>query len=329
MPELTRCPAWLLQQAQSLMQAASQQRLHHALLITGIDGIGKSAFTLWLAQALLCNQRVTTGDRIGACGECAACTQVLAQSHPDFKAVEPEGANAGIKIDSIRELVSWLQLTAGQSSYRVALLSDANGLNRFAANSLLKTLEEPADNAVLILCASRIGALPATVLSRCQKITLKIDDQQAAHQWLADYVDAPEQALIEAGGGPFEVVRQLDEQFILTQNLLLKAWTDLFLHKGSVGRVADSLSKLDSATCLTHFASWCVMAAKNCAEVQFGANAAVALAVTETRDRLAPAQWFTLHERLLELHRTDSASFRTQVVLEGLFSDIRLQVLSG
>lgn len=329
MSELTPCPAWLRQTAQSLMQAASQQRLHHALLITGIDGIGKSAFCLWLAQALLCTQRATKGDRIGACGECAACKQVLAAAHSDFKAVEPEGANAGIKIDSIRELVSWLQLTAGQSSYRVALLSDANGLNRFAANSLLKTLEEPADNAVLILCVSRIGALPATVLSRCQKITLKIDDRQAAHRWLAEYVDQPEQALIEAGGGPFAAVRQLDDSFILTQNLLLKAWTDLFLHKGSVGRIADSLSKLESGDCLTLFAAWCVLAAKNSAGVKFDANPAVALAIEATRNRLAPEQWFKLHERLLELHRTDSASFRTQVVLEGLFSDIRLQVLSS
>lgn len=324
MAELTPCPVWLTPTASALMQAANEQRMHHALLITGVDGIGKQDFCLWLAQALVCKQRTDTG----ACGECASCKQLKAESHPDYRVVNPEGANAGIKIDSVRELVNWLQLTAGQSSYRVALLSEANGLNRFAANSLLKTLEEPADNAILILCTARAGALPATVLSRCQKITLKMDDKDAAHQWLTSYVDNPEQALIEAGGGPFAAVRHLDEQAVLLQNLLLKAWSDLFLHKGSVGRITDSLSKLESSECLAIFSRWCVLAAKNTAEVPLGVNPAIALCIAETRDRLTPAQWFRLHERLLELHRTDSASFKTQAVLDGLFSDIRLQVSS-
>ena len=325
MEALTPCPPWLYSSAMPLLAAANEQRLHHALMITGIDGIGKRAFCQWLAEALLCNERTDKG----ACGRCDACRQLLADAHPDYLAVLPEGANAGIKIDAVRDLLEWLQLTASQNSYRVALLNDANGLNRHSANSLLKTLEEPAEHVVLILGAERIGALPATVRSRCQKITLKMGDKQAAIDWLAQHFSDPEQALLGAGGGPYAALRFLDEEYQAGRNLLITAWTDLFLHKGSVGRIADSLSKLQSADCLAAFAAWSVLAAKLSQGVSISTSATVNLAVSETHDRLPTAHWFTLHEQILQLHRSDSASFKTQTVLEGLFADIRLQVTNS
>jgi len=318
----TPCPPWLYPDARNLLAAVDDRRLHHALLISGIDGIGKQAFCQWLVEALLCSQR----NELGACGQCGACRQLLVDAHPDYLAIHPEGANDGIKIDTVRELVDWLQLTAGQNSYRVAMIHEANGLNTYSANSLLKTLEEPADNAVLILCAVRIGALPATVRSRCQKITLKMSDRAAAVNWLAEHCDEPEQALLEAGGGPFAAIRHLEGEYQDARRLLLAAWTDLFLHKGSVGRIADSLAKLESSDCLATFASWCVLASKQMNRVTISASPAVNLAISETRDRLRPEQWFTLHDRLLQLHRSDSASFKTQTVLEGLFADIRLMI---
>jgi len=322
MDALTPCPPWLYAEAATLLAAADKQRLHHALLITGVDGIGKRAFCQWLAEALLCTER---GDK-GACGECPACRQLLADAHPDYLPVHPEGANAGIKIDTVRALLDWLQLTAGQKSYRVALLIEANGLNRHAANSLLKTLEEPADNAVLILCAERIGALPATVRSRCQKITLTMGDRQAAIDWLAAHHEQPEQAFLESRDRPFAAIRQQDEEYQEAQKLMRAAWTDLFLHKGSVGRIADSLAKLETTFCLATFASWCVLAVKRGNQVPIGVNSAVNLAISETQDRLKYEQWFTLHDRLLQLHRADSASFKTQTVLEGIFADIRIMI---
>ncbi|MFK7861030.1 MAG: DNA polymerase III subunit delta' [Granulosicoccus sp.] len=322
MEALTPCPPWLYPDANALLAAADNRRLHHALLISGIDGIGKRQFCQWLAEALLCRER----SERGACGECASCKQLLADAHPDYLPVYPEGANAGIKIDTVRELVEWMQLTAGQKSYRVALITEANGLNRHSANSLLKTLEEPADNALLILCATRIGALPATVRSRCQKITLKMGDKGAAVTWLAQHFAEPEQALLEAGGGPLAALRQLEDDYQEARRLMAAAWTDLFLHKGSVGRIADSLSKLDSRDCLATFSKWCVLASKQSRQVPVSANPIVTLAIAETRDRLGFEQWFTLHDRLLQLHRSDSASFKTQTVLEGLFADIRLMI---
>lgn len=320
MNALTACPPWLLTDANALMARSRDSRLPHALLLAGVDGIGKRAFAQWLAEALLCRNPMGQG----ACGQCGSCHQLLAGSHPDFRKLEPEGANAQIKVDSIRGLVEWLQLTASQGSYRVALLEQADTLNRSAANSLLKTLEEPADHAVLILTGTRLGALPATIRSRCQKVTLKMTDKAAALEWLSASVENTEIALKEAGGGPYRAIDLAGDEVAAAKTLLLKAWQDLFLHKGSVGRISDSLSSLDTSQCLAIFMSWTLVAAKQGASLEIGVNPAVEAVLSETRERLSNEQWFTFHDRLLKLHRSNSASFKTQTVLEGLFADIRL-----
>jgi len=303
-----------------LLDRSSSGRLPHALLLSGIDGIGKRAFSQCLAETLLCQKP----SPAGACGECKPCRQLLADSHPDFRKLVPEGANAAIKVDPVRALVEWLQLTASQSSYRIALLEQADTLNRNAANSLLKTLEEPGDHAVLILSATRAGALPATVRSRCQQVTLNLSNQSAAIQWLADKVDDPELALLEASGGPFLALANASEENAASKELLLRAWHDLFLHRGSVGRIADSIAHLDTSLCLATFSRWCLVASKQREKLDVGVNPAVKQVISETQDRLETEQWFTLYDRLLQLHRSDSASFKTQTVLEGLFADIRL-----
>lgn len=322
MDSLTSCPPWLLSDGDALMARSNAGRLPHALLLTGVDGIGKRAFGQWLAESLLCRERT----EMGACGVCDSCRQLIADSHPDYRKLVPEGASATIKVDTVRELVEWLQLTAGQGSYRVALFEDADSLNRNAANSLLKTLEEPGDHAVLILTATRIGGLPATIRSRCQKITLKMGDKSAAINWLGAHVSDAESALMECGGGPYAALRNATEDHLAARVLLLKAWVDLFQHKGSVGRIADSLSKLDTSECLAAFSSWCLASTKILVQVPTGVNPAVEQAISETQERLSNEQWFTLHDRLLQLHRSDSASFKTQTVLEGLFADIRLMI---
>lgn len=322
MNKLTSCPPWLLDDGAALLARSESGRMPHALLLSGVTGIGKKQFSQWLSEALLCRSRTPSG----ACGQCDSCHQLLADSHPDFRKLVPEGVNAAIKVDPVRALVEWLQLTAGQNSYRVALLEGADTLNRNAANSLLKTLEEPGDNALLILSANRAGALPATIRSRCQKVTLKLRDKQAALDWLSHSVEDPESALSEAGGGPFRALDAVAEESLEARKLLLKAWLDLFLHKGSVGRISDSLSELDTSMCLSTFSRWCALAIKQNAQLPIGVNPAVSEALSETRGRLSTEQWFTLHDRLLELHRSDSASFKTQSVLEGLFADTRLMI---
>ena len=322
MDSLTPCPPWLHTDAKRLMGLANKRRVHHAQLISGISGIGKRAFCHWLAASLLCRER----SEKGWCGDCPSCQQLLAKSHPDYTTIVPEGSGGQIKVDRVRDLIDWMQLTAGQGSYRVALIDEANALNHSSANSLLKTLEEPSENAVLILCADKVGALPATIRSRCQKTTLHMSDVDAAISWLGEHYENPQQALSEAQGAPFAALAHLDEKHLEEQRLLLAAWTNLLLHKSSVGKIADSLSALGTSKCLATFARWSVLAAKKNENLPGSTNVTVENAIAETHHKLTSEQWFTAHDLLLRLHRADNSSFRTQAVLEGILADMRLMV---
>lgn len=325
MEALTLCPTWLQQDAHSLLAMGKANRMHHALLLTGVEGIGKHEFAQWLVEALLCRQVTPEG----ACGQCEACSQLLADAHPEFRKLEPEGASLTIKIDAVRELVDWMQLTASANSFRIALISHADTLNTAAANSLLKTLEEPADNAVLVLCATRAGRLPATVRSRCRKLTLTMGDTDAAVDWLSGRgISEPAQTLKDAGGAPLLALKHAHADHQQIVQLLIKAWSDLFLHKASVAKISDSLADLDTSECLATFSRWCVIAAKQSGGVSTGTNPAVQEAISVSQNCLSTEQWFKLHDRLLQLHRSDSASFKTKTVLEGLFADIRIIINS-
>ena len=176
---------WQYNQWRQLLSQFQQQRLPHALLLTGPAGLGKLAFAQRFAELLLCKAvNFDQTEPAQACGQCAGCHLLLANNHPDLHTVIPEEAGKNIKIDQIREVTVRLHQTAQRAGYQVVVIAPAEALNKAAANALLKTLEEPANNAVLLLVSHSPGMLPATILSRCQKIHFT-----AAHQakaWLME-----------------------------------------------------------------------------------------------------------------------------------------------
>ncbi len=133
-------------------------RLPHALLISGPGGTGEGLFADALMQALLCTSATTAAP----CGECNACREYTAGTHPDAVRIEPEEAGKAIGVDRIRELTGRLNLTSGGRS-KVARIEPAESMTLAAANSLLKTLEEPPGDSVLLLVSERPARLPATV----------------------------------------------------------------------------------------------------------------------------------------------------------------------
>ena len=230
----------------------------------------------------------------------------------------------------MRELVDWLQLTAQGEGYRAALLVGADTMNRNAANALLKTLEEPGERGLLVLVADRPAALPATVRSRCQTLALGVgaETRASALAWLDGRVADPEAALARARGRPFAALDAFDETRERETALLLTAWQDLFLHRGSVGRIVDSVADLATSRCLEAFSHWTALALRERSGLAIGADPAVEEAVTAVAPRLETVQWFTLHDLLTRLHRVDGASFKTRTVLEGLLADIRLMIIA-
>lgn len=174
-------PDWLEPLWQQLLRSWQQERLPHAVLLAGSDGVGKRLLAGRLAALLLCEQPDSDGK---ACGHCPACGWLRAGSHPDLTMVNPEESGKAIKIDQVRALGVELGMTSHGGRHKVAIIAPADALNVNAANSLLKTLEEPTSRTMLILISASPGRLPATVRSRCQQLRLHLPAEQAALDWL-------------------------------------------------------------------------------------------------------------------------------------------------
>lgn len=183
-----------------LMARMRSGRMPHALLLAGPTGLGKQRFAQSLAQALLCERPQDEGR---ACGACRACRLFLSGAHPDFLRLAPEEAGKAILVEPMRELCAALTLKSQYGGYKTALITPAERMNAAAANSLLKTLEEPAGQTVLMLVSARPSALPATIRSRCQALIFKPPPRELALAWLAQRL-APQQdlaLLLELGRG--------------------------------------------------------------------------------------------------------------------------------
>ncbi|MEH6605443.1 MAG: DNA polymerase III subunit delta' [Pseudomonadales bacterium] len=190
---------WQFAPWQKLTELHGEDRLPHALLLVGHSGVGAENFALAFAEYLLC----AAPSAGGACGECSGCALNEAGSHPDLKILSPEKPGGQIKIDSVRAVIQFGHETAQQGGYRVIIVKPAEAMNHFAANSLLKLLEEPGHKTVILLQTAVPGALLATIRSRCQWVRLPPPPIEDARSWLAALLapSAPIDALLDAANG--------------------------------------------------------------------------------------------------------------------------------
>jgi len=200
----------------------------HALLIAGPRGMGKRTLALNFARGLLCES--PRDDGLG-CGACPGCGLVAAGQHPDFVLLElfetedeETKAVAEIRIERIRGLTYWANLTSHRGRAKVAVIAPAEAMNAPAANALLKTLEEPPPGTYLILVAHQPGRVPATLRSRCRRFPAPIPEPADALQWLAGQgVASPAAVLAQAGGAPLLARTLADPAWQQERGLFLSA----------------------------------------------------------------------------------------------------------
>jgi DNA polymerase-3 subunit delta' len=259
--------AW--QQLQTL-----RARMPHAILFHGAAGTGKADFIEHFAQSLLCENAGPGGH---ACGECVSCGWFGQQNHPDFRRVRPESfedevtgdgeegeekkaakskaPSKEIKIEQIRQLADFMNISTHRQGLRVVVLYPAEALNMPASNALLKTLEEPPPGTVFLLSSNSLDRLLPTILSRCRKFALPMPSHDEALAWLkAQGVADADSWLREQGGAPLAALAQSESGSREEMDVLLQ-----MLGHPSVEaalRAADKLQKVPLSSLVSWLQRW-------------------------------------------------------------------------
>jgi DNA polymerase-3 subunit delta' len=198
-------PPWLEPSCAGLRTAWAQGRLSHALLIEGGRGLGGDWLARWAAALTHC--RAPSAP----CLDCGDCVRVFTDQQPDVHVICPVEDSREIRVDQVRALIGEFALTRHASGRKVAILTPADRLNRNAANALLKTLEEPGADSLLLLVAAQPSRLPATMRSRCLRLRLPRPSTDSALVWLRQLQPHPEWPLVlELCGGEPLLARDCD-----------------------------------------------------------------------------------------------------------------------
>ena len=218
---------WQHEQWDSFVRMVESNSLPHAILLSGPDGVGKHHFARNLVGAILCLQKKENGT---ACGLCKHCLLMEANTYPDFVHVTPEEDKNTISIDEIRELISKLHLTRHFNAKKVALIEYADNMNTSAANALLKTLEEPPEETIIILVTSAPLKLPATIRSRCQFVPFYSPTQAQALDWLNSTSKdvAWEPLLRVAQGAPLQAMQYHETELLDQRISVIQGFLELF-----------------------------------------------------------------------------------------------------
>lgn len=239
-----------------LHRALTRSRLPHALLFAGDAGIGKKRIALHLAQCLFCQQ--TPADELACCGECNSCKQMAAGTHPDLISVECPPDKAILPLSLIigaddhrgREGVCFeMSLRPMSGDRRIAIIDDADKMNAESANALLKTLEEPTANYLMILIASELDSILPTIRSRCQLIRFgRLSEEDVTELLLQQQlVDSEDQAIQIArlAEGSLKIANQLLDDNLkelrvnITRHLSRKPFQPQFFAQAVIQAIDD------------------------------------------------------------------------------------------
>lgn len=247
---------WQKTQWKHYKNARDSQHLSHALLLVGNEGIGKLYFANLVAQSLLCEQVDIQGF---ACGQCKSCNIYHSNAHPDFKRIGLAEGKKQIPVDRIRQLLSFLVLSRSYQGYRVVVIEHADTMNSNAANSLLKSLEEPASHTVIILVVDQLSQILPTIKSRCQTLHMVSPTRQQALEWLQqqDTKAAPQTLLALADDKPL-LALDFDQkpELIKQRNDLAMYIIGIVKNTQSITEAAKKLEKMQSEQLLNWQIKW-------------------------------------------------------------------------
>jgi DNA polymerase-3 subunit gamma/tau len=162
---------------QALVNALTQNRLHHAYLFTGTRGVGKTTIARIFAKSLNCDEGISATP----CGQCSSCVDIEAGRYIDLLEID---AASRTKVEDTREILDNVQYAPTRGRYKVYLIDEVHMLSKHSFNALLKTLEEPPEHVKFLLATTDPQKLPVTILSRCLQFNLNALSQAEIKQQL-------------------------------------------------------------------------------------------------------------------------------------------------
>lgn len=247
---------WHLSQWQDLGHLLEHQKLPHAIMLAGPKDIGKGQLARALAYRILCESPV---DGL-ACGHCRGCELNKAGTHPDLASLSPEEGSRVIKVDQVREVTQFLSKTSQQGGYKLVVIDPTEAMNGNAANALLKSLEEPSANTLLLLVCHNPSAVLPTIRSRCQIRLLPLPAKESLINWLSPLLPASspkaDDLLIQAGGAPLAALALLNGDQIEKRERRLQDWIKLTLGQLSAIEIAADWQDEDGLVVLEWYITW-------------------------------------------------------------------------
>ncbi|MDB9751992.1 DNA polymerase III subunit delta' [Gammaproteobacteria bacterium] len=244
---MTKIYPWQNTQWQRFQKMQQQNRLPHAILLSGPRGIGLKEFAQSAAMQLLCLSHQTISNI--ACGICKSCRLYIAGNHPDLNYIEPEDSGKQIKIAQIRELIEYVTLKSFTGKRKIVIIEPADAMNRSTANALLKTLEEPPSQSMLFLLSNMPSKLPITIRSRCQRIDFKPAHTEADIDWLknklVDTKYSAEALLRLSGGGPLRALSLIEDEQLQFRIILLEDLKSMSIKSCDTVQIAANWQKLE------------------------------------------------------------------------------------
>jgi DNA polymerase-3 subunit delta' len=252
MTDVVPQPEWFGPAQAEVNAALAAGRLAHGILVHEDPGAGGAKFARWVAQ------RVNCKEKAAPCGECQSCRWIAADQHPDVTRLSPEGDSTQIVIQAVRDLAADLALTSHGSGYKVAIVAPAEAMNPFAANALLKTLEEPPARTLVLLVSGQPSRLLPTLRSRCSKLRLVAPTRDAAARFLEN-VRGPgpwAEALEATGAGPFTLFDADPAAIVQIRGETVSTLADLASGNVQPPAVAERWARGDLALRLACLESW-------------------------------------------------------------------------
>lgn len=300
--------------------AYTQDHLPHAILVSGGFGVGKQAFSDRMSKLLLCVNTDSNSANLQACGQCRGCKTYESGANPDYLKIQLLEDKQQIGVDQIRQITKFLTLSRSFNGYRVVLINQIEKMNQNAANSLLKSLEEPTDKTVIILTTPHLSKIIPTIISRSQLLSLPLPSKNEAINWIK--TNAPDinlnniDEILEISGGSPLLAIKFDAEALNQRADFAKDIVNIIDKNSSITDIAKKWEKHDQTILL----DWQIIWLQNLLKKTSIPTAGATILSSEKLKNVNSNMLWVLYQNLLEKKQIIHTSVNPLINLESMLS---------